>query len=118
MSESPAKRRRVDNEGDQEMYKLDEEDDSYVPYVPVKQQRQQKLQLFASRGPKAKLLAEATKEKERGGTSDSYASAPDDEEREEEKRREKARLERTLLLEAQQVKANKALEGVFSTFIV
>lgn len=88
------------------MYRLDDEEDSYVPYVPVKQQRLQKLQLLASRGPKAKVMAETAKENE---GSD---SAVDDEEREEEKKRERTRLDRTLLLEAQQVQANKAMEGM------
>ena len=99
-SEPPNKKRRMDQ--DENMYKLDDEEDDYVPYVPVRQQRTQRLQLLAStRG--ARLDPEKELEKE-------TVEQKVDEEREEEKRKERARLDRTLLLEAQQVQAKKALE--------
>lgn len=86
------------------MYKLDDEDDSYEPYVPVAQRRQAKLAKLTSWGAntekdKAKQLLEELEEK-------------DDEEREEERRKEKARKERTLLMEAQEVHGRKAVEGM------
>lgn len=104
MSEPPSKRRRVDE--DEEMYKLDDEVDDYVPYVSVKEKRMQRLQkLSSARG----ALHEPTKAPEE------VVEEKLDEEREEEKRRERARQERTLLLEAQEVKAKKAIEDASKT---
>ena len=85
MQESAAKRRRLQRSPTPE-YKLDDEDDNYVPYVPVAQRRQAKLAKLTSRGAntdqdQAKRQQEEQEEKE-------------DEEREEERRREKARKER------------------------
>lgn len=76
-------------------------------YVPVKQQRTQRLQMLAStRG--ARLDPDKAPEKE-------IVEQNVDEEREEERRKERARLDRTLLLEAQQVQAKKALEDASKT---
>ncbi|KAG8766106.1 hypothetical protein FRC15_006571 [Serendipita sp. 397] len=103
MSEPPQKKRKVDE--DEEMYKLDDEDDNYVPYVPVKQQRLQRLQKLASaRGPQQEARAAAVVEE------DTF-----DEEREDERRREKARQERTLLKEAQEVQAKKVIDDANKT---
>jgi ATP-dependent RNA helicase DDX41 len=100
MSEPPSKRRRVNE--DEDMYKLDDEADDYVPYVSVKDQRTQRLQKLASvRG----ALHEPAKAPEKDVVEERV-----DEEREEERRRERARLDRTLLLEAQEVQARKAVE--------
>jgi ATP-dependent RNA helicase DDX41 len=100
--DTATKRRRVQRSPTPE-YKLDDQDDSYIPYVPVAQRRQAKLAKLASRGAdldphKAKLQQEEQEDKE-------------DEEREEERLREKARKERTLLMEAQEVHDRKAVEG-------
>lgn len=104
MSASPTKTRHLEERADEPVYKLDDEDDNYVPYVPVKQQKQQRLQQLASRGG-----AEGNSQEEKRKKEDQEEK--EDEELEEIKRREKARKERTLLLEAQEVKAKKALEG-------
>ena len=100
----PTKRRHPDEPGDEPVYTLDEEDDNYVPYVPVKQRKQQRLEQLASRGG-----AEGNRQEERPKKEEKEEK--EDEELEEVKRREKVRKERTLLLEAQEVKAKKALEG-------
>jgi hypothetical protein len=104
MSASPTKTRRLEERADEPLYKLDDEDDNYVPYVPVKQRKQQRLQQLASRGG-----AEGNSQEEKRKKEDEEEK--EDEELEELKRREKVRKERTLLLEAQEVKARKALEG-------
>jgi len=74
-------------------FKLDNEDDSYEPYVPVAQRRRQKL---------AKLYTE----KQQDDLDDN-----EDVQKEEELRKQKARMERTLLMEAQEVHSKKAVEG-------
>jgi hypothetical protein len=104
MSASPTKTRHLEERTDEPVYKLDDEDDNYVPYVPVKQRKQQRLQQLASRGG-----AEGNSQEEKPKKDDQEEK--EDEELEEMKRREKTRKERTLLLEAQEVKAKKALEG-------
>lgn len=104
MSSSPTKTRHLEERADEPLYKLDDDDDNYVPYVPVKQRKQQRLQLLASRGG-----AEGNSQEEKRKKEDEEEK--EDEELEEIKRREKVRKERTLLLEAQEVKAKKALEG-------
>ncbi|KAI0362788.1 P-loop containing nucleoside triphosphate hydrolase protein [Trametes cingulata] len=86
------------------VYKLDDEDDSYEPYVPVAQRRQAKLAKLTSWGANA--------EKDKAKRLQEEQDERDDEEREEERRREKARKERTLLMEAQEVHDRKAAEGV------
>lgn len=103
MSTEPSRRRRIRSPSP--VYKLDEVDDSYEPYVPVAQRRQAKLAKLTTLGvnsekTSAKKLQEDLDEKE-------------DAQREEERRREKARKERTLLLEAQEVHLKKAVEGEF-----
>ena len=76
--------------------KLDDEEDSYKPYVPVAERRRQKL---------AKLYVE----KRQQDDHDDH----DDTQKEEELRKEKVRMERTLLIEAQEVHSKKAVEGAF-----
>ncbi|KAF9052787.1 P-loop containing nucleoside triphosphate hydrolase protein [Panaeolus papilionaceus] len=78
-------------------YKLDDEDDDYQPYIPVAQRRQQKLAKLSSLG----MTTEKPKQED-------DADEIEDAQREEELRREKARKERTLLLEAQEVQQRKA----------
>ncbi|PVG02845.1 putative DEAD-box ATP-dependent RNA helicase 35 [Serendipita vermifera] len=105
MAEPPSKKRHL--EPDQEMYKLDDEDDNYVPYVPVKQQRLQRLQKLAqTRG----ALVDSGKVNETPVVEEKW-----DEEKEEERKRERARQERTLLLEAQEVQAKKAIDDANKT---
>lgn len=99
-----SKRRRIQRSPSPH-YKLDNDNDNdtYEPYIPVAQRRQAKLAKLTSWGAnadkdKAKQQQEEQEEKE-------------DEEREEERLREKARKERTLLVEAQEVHDRKAVEG-------
>lgn len=100
MAEPPSKRRRI-AEPEDFTYRLDDETDDYVPYVPIKQQKQQRLQMLTSREPQAAVRApEPVVENEK-----------EDEERDEERRRERTRQERTLLVEAQEVQAQKAFDG-------
>ncbi|KAI0371819.1 DEAD-domain-containing protein [Pilatotrama ljubarskyi] len=89
------------------VYKLDDEDDSYEPYVPVAQRRQAKLAKLTSWGANA--------EKDKAKQLQEEQDERDDEEREEERRREKARKERTLLMEAQEVHDKKAAEDAQKT---
>ena len=84
-------------------YKLDDEDDTYEPYIPVAQRRQEKLAKLSSLGfsatkKTAKRLQEEQQEKE-------------DVQQEEETKKEKARKERMLLVEAQEVHMKKAADG-------
>ncbi|KAH9857765.1 DEAD-domain-containing protein [Lenzites betulinus] len=107
MSDRPAHKRARIQRSPSPVFKLDDEDDSYEPYVPVAQRRQAKLAKLTSWGAnaekdKAKQLLEEQEEK-------------DDEEREEERRREKARKERTLLMEAQEVHDRRATEDAKKT---
>lgn len=99
-----AKRRRAQRSPSPQ-YNLD--DDSYEPYVPISQRRQEKLAKLSSLGVtagrhKAKHIQEEQEERE-------------DALKEEERRREKARKERTLLFEAQEVQKRKAAEGMFTS---
>jgi ATP-dependent RNA helicase DDX41 len=102
----PTKRRHLEEQVDEPVYRLDGEDDDYVPYVPVKQRKQQRLQQLASRGG-----VEGNGQEEKRKKQDEEEK--EDEELEEIRRRERARKDRTLLLEAQEVKAKKALEGQY-----
>ncbi|KAI0822665.1 DEAD-domain-containing protein [Trametes gibbosa] len=107
MSDKPAHKRARIQRSPSPVFKLDDEDDSYEPYVPVAQRRQAKLAKLTSWGAnaekdKAKQLLEEQEDK-------------DDEEREEERRREKARKERTLLMEAQEVHDRRATEDAKKT---
>jgi hypothetical protein len=114
MSSEPAiahvpKRRRIERSPSPQ-YRLDDEaNDNYVPYVPVAQRRQAKLaQLTAAAGGESSDRARAVKEKlEREEREDA--------EREEERTREKARQERTLLVEAQEVHERKRVEDAKKT---
>ncbi|KAF9810820.1 hypothetical protein IEO21_06768 [Rhodonia placenta] len=100
MSEESAPKRRRVQRSPSPVYKLDNEDDSYEPYIPVTQRRQAKLAKLTSWGvDKTKNQSPEDEQDER-----------EDEEREEERRREKARKERTLLMEAQEVHEKKAAE--------
>ena len=86
------------------VYNLDDQDDSYEPYVPIAKRRQEKMAKLSSWGinagkPKMKRQQEEADERE-------------DALKEEELRREKARKERTLLIEAQEVHLQKAAQGL------
>ncbi|KAI0085390.1 P-loop containing nucleoside triphosphate hydrolase protein [Irpex rosettiformis] len=107
MSQSVAKRRRVQRSPTPE-YKLDDDDgDSYVPYVPVAQRRQAKLAKLTSWG--------ANPDKGKASRQEEEQEEKEGEEREEERLREKARKERTLLMEAQEVHDRKAAEDAKKT---
>lgn len=100
--ESSPKRRRVQR-SPSPAYKLDENDDDYVPYVPVAQRRQEKLAKLSARGTNAENRRKQQEIEER-----------EDEMEAEERRKEKERRERTLLMEAQEVHSRKALDGAFN----
>lgn len=104
MSETPAKRRRIQR-SPSPTYKLDDEDEAYEPYVPVAKRRQEKLAKLTSWGLNA--------DKERAKKQQDALDEREDAEREEELRREKARKERTLLMEAQEVHSKRDVEGMF-----
>ncbi|KAM6500809.1 DEAD domain containing protein [Amanita muscaria] len=83
------------------VYNLDDEYETYEPYVPVIKRRQETLARLTS------WNANGEQEKRRtGDTSHEY----EDHEKDDELRREKARMERTLLIEAQEVHSRKAAE--------
>lgn len=84
-------------------YQLDLDDDTYEPYIPVAQRRQAKLAKLSTLG----INASKTAAKQAQEALDEIEDA----QREEETRREKARKERTLLAEAQEVHSKKAAEG-------
>ncbi|GBE82546.1 ATP-dependent RNA helicase DBP2 [Sparassis crispa] len=104
--ESAPKRRRIQR-SPSPAYKLDDEDDSYQPYVPVAQRRQAKLARLTSWG------TSTDKDKSKG--QEEERDEQEDEEREEERRRERARKERTLLMEAQEVHDKRAAEDAKKT---
>ncbi|KAI0807058.1 P-loop containing nucleoside triphosphate hydrolase protein [Fomes fomentarius] len=106
MSEPAYKRARIQR-SPSPVYKLDDTDDSYEPYVPVAQRRQAKLAKLTSWGANA--------EKDKVRQLQEEQEEREDEEREEERRREKARKERTLLMEAQEVHDRKAAEDAKKT---
>lgn len=109
LMQSAPKRRRLER-SPSPVYKLDDEDDSYEPYIPVAKRRELKLAKLTARG------ANAEKDKEKAIQEE--IDEREDEEREEERRREKARKERTLLMEAQEVHDKKAAEGSHSTTLL
>ncbi len=89
----------------------DDDEDDYVPYVPVAKRR---ANLLSSIGARHGANAAAIPEKREKTTEDIQREAEDRVraiEEAEEKRREKSRKERTLLEEAQEVKRRKAEEG-------
>ncbi|KAJ3937402.1 MAG: P-loop containing nucleoside triphosphate hydrolase protein [Lentinula lateritia] len=104
-SANPVNRRRIQRSRSPPTYKLGDDDDTYVPYVPVAQRRQEKLAKLSSWG-RAKNGAQDTQREQ---------EELEDEAKEEEKRREKARKERTLLMEAQDVHSRKAAEDAKKT---
>ncbi|KAK0446478.1 P-loop containing nucleoside triphosphate hydrolase protein [Desarmillaria tabescens] len=106
MDTQPTKRRRVER-SPSPAYKLDNEDDTYEPYIPVAQRRQAKLAKLTSWG--------ANSDKERTRRQQREQEEREDEANEEEARREKLRKERTLLMEAQEVHSQKAAEDAKKT---
>ena len=92
------------------VYKLDDADDSYEPYIPVAQRRQEKLAKLSTLGMNS--------EKDSATKLQEDFDDREDEQREEERKREKARKERTLLLEAQEVHSKKAVEGANSSSFI
>jgi ATP-dependent RNA helicase DDX41 len=107
--QSQPKRRRLDavKRSPSPVYKLDDEDDSYQPYVSVAQRRKDKLAKLSSWG--------APTEKQKAKKQQEEVEEREDAEKEEERRRERARMERTLLMEAQEVHSRKAFEGALHT---
>jgi ATP-dependent RNA helicase DDX41 len=101
--QSQPKRRRVER-SPSPTYKLDDEDDSYEPYVSVSQRRKEKLAKLSSWA--------APTEKQKAKKQQEELEEREDAEKEEERRKERARKERTLLMEAQEVHSRKATEGV------
>jgi ATP-dependent RNA helicase DDX41 len=95
------KRRRVRSPSPPPQY---DDDDNYVPYVPIAKRREEKLAKLQSWGVRSG--------KDRVKRPEDEAAEKEDELKEEELRREKTRKERTLLVEAQQVHLKKAVEGV------
>ena len=92
------KRRRIDAPPSPK-YDLNDNDD-YVPYVPVAQRRQAKLAAVSrSSAVQRKTIQDLEPEDQ---------PSPDDE---AERQRERERKERTLLMEAQEVHRMKAAEG-------
>ncbi|KAF9228625.1 P-loop containing nucleoside triphosphate hydrolase protein [Gyrodon lividus] len=110
MSESAQKRRRIQRSPSPPVYKLDDQDDTYEPYIPVAQRREAKLAKLSALSTSSDLRAKARKELE-------DLLEKEDTEREEERRRESARKERTLLLEAQEVHSRRAAEDAKKTEI-
>ena len=91
-------------------YKLDDEDDTYEPSVPVAQRRQEKLAKLSSLGfNSTKKVAQRLQEQEE-------QQEREDAQQEEETKKEKTRKERMLLLEAQEVQKKKATEGAVVLF--
>ncbi|KAK0198107.1 P-loop containing nucleoside triphosphate hydrolase protein [Armillaria mellea] len=101
-----SKRRRVEHPPSP-TYKLDGEDDTYEPYIPVAQRRQAKLAKLTSLG--------ANSDKERTKRQQREQQEREEEANEEEARREILRKERTLLMEAQEVHSQKAAEDAKKT---
>ncbi|SJL05354.1 probable DEAD-box ATP-dependent RNA helicase 35 [Armillaria ostoyae] len=101
-----SKRRRVER-SPSPTYRLDGEDDTYEPYIPVAQRRQAKLAKLTSWG--------ANSDKERTKRQQREQEEREDEANEEEARRERLRKERTLLMEAQEVHSQKAAEDAKKT---
>jgi len=106
--DSSSKRRRSQR-SPSPTYKLDDEDDTFEPYIPVAHRRAQKLAKLAS------LASDSDKQrlfKKQQQELEEYQDA----QKEEESLREKARMERTLLMEAQEVHSRRAAEGVLLVF--
>ncbi|EJU05632.1 P-loop containing nucleoside triphosphate hydrolase protein [Dacryopinax primogenitus] len=85
---------------------LEMDEDSFVPYVPVKKRREARLAtIIGSSSTSAAQSQAAQRARERLEREEAL-----DEEREEERRRERERRERTLLVEAQEVHRRRAEE--------
>ena len=100
--ERTTKRRRV-NRSPSPAYKLDDED-TYEPYVSVAERRQARLAKLSNRGANAgqqQPLQDPQDQRDKRRDEDS----------DEEVLRERARKDRTLLVEAQEVHSKKAAEG-------
>jgi ATP-dependent RNA helicase DDX41 len=110
--ESATKRRRVQRPPSP-VYKLDDEDDTYEPYIPVAQRREAKLAKLANRGASAGQQSLQAQKKLQDEREMERAEAS-----EEEIRREKARKDRTLLAEAQDVHSKKAAEGTLPVQLI
>ncbi|KAN0075310.1 P-loop containing nucleoside triphosphate hydrolase protein [Tylopilus felleus] len=108
MSDPTQKRRRVQRSTSPPAYKLDDEDNTYEPYIPVAQRREARLAKLSALSSGSDARAKARKQLEE-------LLEREDAEREEERRREGARKERTLLLEAQEVHSRKAAEDAKKT---
>ncbi|KAF8634391.1 hypothetical protein AX17_004204 [Amanita inopinata Kibby_2008] len=104
----PTPKRRRFERSPSPLYKLDDEDDSYEPYVSAIRRRQERLAKLTSWGPRVDKVDEDVTKKEE-------FQEHEDIQKEEEFRREKARKERTLLLEAQEVHLRKAAEDARKT---
>ncbi|PFH47084.1 hypothetical protein AMATHDRAFT_68432 [Amanita thiersii Skay4041] len=98
-----SKRRRVEHSPP--VYRLDDEDDSYEPYIPAARRRQEKLAKLTSWGMNT----------DRDTPKIDDNQEHEDAQKEEEMRREKARKGRTLLMEAQEVHQRKAAEDAKKT---
>ncbi|VDB95568.1 unnamed protein product [Peniophora sp. CBMAI 1063] len=110
MSDSPMPKRRRIVRSPSPVYKLDDEDDTYEPYVPITQRKQAKLAKLSALGASSEdtqRVAARRIQEER--------DEADDAEREAERAKEKARMERTLLAEAQAVHAKKVEEDARKT---
>jgi len=84
-----------------------DDDDNYVEYVPVAKRREEKFAKLQSWGVKAG--------RDRPRKPQDEAEERENELKEEELLREKARRERTLLLEAQDVQKKKAEAGAYAS---
>ena len=101
--ESSSKRRRSQR-SPSPTYKLDDENDTFEPYVPVAHRRAQKLAKLAS------LASDSDRQRRK---QQQELEEYEDAQKEEESHRERARMERTLLMEAQEVHSRRAAEGVY-----
>ena len=91
------------------IYKLDDQDDSYEPYVPIAKRRQEKIAKLSSWGINAEKLKTKKQQEEADEMEDAL--------KEEELKRENTRKERTLLIEAQEVHLQKAAQGMLCSYM-
>lgn len=82
---------------------MEDDDDNYVPYVPVAKRKQALVAKLTERKNETPAQRAKREQEEREEAEDA--------EKEQERLREKARKERTLLEEAQDVHKQKAEEG-------
>lgn len=107
-SEPSSKKRRIQTRSPSPVYKLDDEDDTYEPYIPVAQRKQAKLAKLSNKGNNGQQRSQVQRDQK------DERNEEHDEDSEEESLREKARKDRTLLVEAQEVHSKKAAEGACS----